>query len=68
MWRRHGTIVGAALAGSALVLALTAAPPAAAVAEFSFVYGNPGDVGIMGDWDGNGSDTPAVVRGDTWWL
>ncbi|MBP9205332.1 MAG: hypothetical protein KBG28_15285 [Kofleriaceae bacterium] len=28
----------------------------------SFVFGNAGDYPIVGDWDGNGTDTPGVVR------
>jgi len=35
----------------------------AVVVDQRFVYGDPGDVAIMGDWDGNGTDTPGVVRG-----
>lgn len=31
-------------------------------AEYSFVYGNPGDVPFVGDWDGNGIDTPGLRR------
>jgi len=28
----------------------------------SFYYGNPGDVPFMGDWDGDGVDTPGLYR------
>ena len=28
----------------------------------SFFYGNPGDVGLFGDWDGDGFDTPGMYR------
>ena len=28
----------------------------------SFFYGNPGDVALMGDWDGDGIKTPAMYR------
>ena len=28
----------------------------------SFYYGNPGDVPFMGDWDGDGIDTPGLYR------
>jgi glucose/arabinose dehydrogenase len=31
-------------------------------AEHSFAYGNPGDVPVMGDWDGDGDDTPGLRR------
>ena len=31
-------------------------------AHFSFFYGNPGDVILAGDWDGDGDDTVAVYR------
>lgn len=30
--------------------------------EYSFVYGNPGDVPLLGDWDGDGFDTPGMYR------
>ena len=38
------------------------------VANLAFVYGFPTDKPIVGDWDGNGSDTPGVVRGYAWYL
>jgi serine protease len=31
-------------------------------AEFSYYYGNPGDAPFMGDWDGDGIDTPGLRR------
>lgn len=31
-------------------------------AEYSFEYGNPGDVVIVGDWDEDGVDTPGLRR------
>jgi glucose/arabinose dehydrogenase len=31
----------------------------------SFYYGNPGDVPLMGDWDCDGVDTPAMYRPST---
>ena len=31
-------------------------------------YGDPTDLPIVGDWDGNGTFTPGVVRGQTWLL
>ena len=34
----------------------------------SFTYGLPGDIAIVGDWNGDGIDTPGVVRGNTWYL
>ncbi len=33
----------------------------------SFSYGRTTDRPVMGDWDGNGSVTPGVVRGSTWY-
>ncbi|MDH3607247.1 MAG: DUF4038 domain-containing protein, partial [Acidimicrobiia bacterium] len=30
-----------------------------------FYYGNPGDVPLMGDWDGDGDDTPGMYRPST---
>ena len=41
-------------------------------AQLSFRYGRAGDVPVVGDWDGNGTETVGVVRdtgGPTWqWL
>jgi len=31
-------------------------------ADFSFGFGNPGDIPVSGDWDGNGVDTPGLRR------
>ena len=31
-----------------------------------FNYGNSNDFPVMGDWDGNGVDTPGVVQGNVW--
>ena len=38
------------------------------VADTSFSYGNATDVGLLCDWDGNGSKTVGVFRGGTWYL
>ena len=38
------------------------------VADVSFTYGGPGDVPLAGDWDGSGSDTPGVRRGNAFYL
>ncbi|MGZ8785419.1 MAG: hypothetical protein ACXW1Y_07650, partial [Acidimicrobiia bacterium] len=32
------------------------------VADRDFIYGNPGDVLVAGDWEGDGVDTVAVYR------
>ena len=32
------------------------------VAEYSFVFGSPGDVPFAGDWNGDGVDTPGLRR------
>ncbi|MFD1507292.1 polysaccharide deacetylase family protein [Georgenia yuyongxinii] len=34
----------------------------------TFTYGRAGDVQVMGDWDGNGTATPGVVRDGVWYL
>jgi endonuclease/exonuclease/phosphatase family metal-dependent hydrolase len=34
----------------------------AGIETTSFYYGNPGDYPIMGDWDGDGVDTPGLYR------
>src|SRR5690606_23989587 len=31
-------------------------------AAYSFIYGNPGDVPFVGDWNGDGIDTPGSRR------
>jgi hypothetical protein len=33
-----------------------------------FTYGKRGDVPVVGDWDGNGSQTQGVFRAGTWFL
>ena len=38
------------------------------VADIVFNYGDPGDEIIVGDWDGDGVDTPCVVRGNTFYV
>jgi hypothetical protein len=35
---------------------------------FHFAYGNRGDVPVVGDWDGNGSQTQGVFRSGAWYL
>jgi hypothetical protein len=39
-------------------------------ANYDFVYGGfvSGDVPIVGDWDGNGTYTPGIIRGTNWLL
>lgn len=36
--------------------------PTSGSANFSFSYGVGGDIGVMGDWNGDGHDTVGVVR------
>ena len=36
--------------------------------DFSFTYGDPGDVPLTGDWDGNGTKTPGVFRNGNFYL
>jgi len=38
------------------------------VADFTFKYGNPGDVALFCDWDGNGTDTVGVYRNTVFYL
>jgi hypothetical protein len=33
--------------------------------DYTFSYGRPGDIPLLGDWDGDGIDTPGVYR-PTW--
>jgi hypothetical protein len=37
-------------------------------AQTSFGYGNPGDVPLMCDWDGDGTKTPAIYRNGVFYL
>ncbi|MGI9586380.1 MAG: fasciclin domain-containing protein, partial [Acidimicrobiia bacterium] len=37
-------------------------------ADESFVFGNPGDKPVIGDWDGDRTDEVGVQRGDTWYF
>ncbi|MGC5627253.1 sugar phosphate isomerase/epimerase family protein [Georgenia sp. Z1344] len=37
-------------------------------ADHEFSFGRPGDEVLVGDWDGNGSDTLAVRRGNAYFL
>ncbi len=34
-------------------------------ADHQFVFGDPGDLFVAGDWDGDGRETPALLRGCT---
>jgi hypothetical protein len=43
-------------------------PTTGAATVPSFVYGNPDDFALMGDWDGDGDDTPAVWRDGVFFL
>ena len=42
--------------------------PDAKAAVVTFGFGNPGETTVVGDWNGDGIDTPGVVRGGTWVL
>jgi hypothetical protein len=33
-----------------------------------FIYGDAGDIPVVGDWNGDGTFTPGVVRGNAWYL
>ena len=37
-------------------------------AEYFFSFGNPGDVPVVGDFDGDGIDTVGVYRSGSWYL
>lgn len=36
--------------------------------DLDFLYGNPGDTGLAGDWDGDGIDTFGLRRRNTIYL
>ena len=38
--------------------------PGGGAAQLTFGYGRPGDVPLLGDWDGDGDETPGVARPD----
>ena len=42
--------------------------PTSGPADVAFAYGDPGDLPIVGDWDGDGVDTVGVVRGNVFLL
>ncbi len=37
-------------------------------ANLSFGYGAPGDIAVVGDWDGDGMESPGVFRDGGWYL
>src|SRR4051812_1738521 len=37
-------------------------------ADVDFLYGEPFDKRLVGDWDGDGTDTPGVFRDGTFYL
>jgi hypothetical protein len=37
-------------------------------ADYWYQYGNPGDVPLVGDWNGNGTDSPGVFRNGVFYL
>lgn len=39
--------------------------PQSGTADYTFFYGNPGDVPLLGDWDGDGLDSPGMFRPST---
>lgn len=42
--------------------------PSGGAADFSFPFGAPGDVPLLGDWNGDGVATPGVKRGNLYLL
>lgn len=38
------------------------------IIDHVFVYGSVGDIGVVGDWNGDGIDTLGIVRGGVWHL
>jgi hypothetical protein len=38
------------------------------VADISFIFGDPGDQAVIGDWDGTGTQTPGIVRNRRFYL
>ena len=41
--------------------------PRADLIDHVFFFGTPGDVPVVGDWNGDGTHTIAVFRSGTWW-
>jgi hypothetical protein len=39
-----------------------------ASADVAFAYGKSSDVPVAGDWDGDGDTTPAIIRGNIWYV
>jgi hypothetical protein len=42
--------------------------PSSGTADITFTFGSPGDLPIVGDWDGDGVATPGVVRNGVFYL
>lgn len=59
--------VGAGTQGYA-ALVRAAADACQPTADVSFFYGNPGDTPFLGDWNGDGVDTPGVYRNGWFYL
>ncbi len=38
------------------------------LAEYSYQYGAPGDTPLIGDYDGDGTDSPGIYRAGSWYL
>src|SRR5262249_46025749 len=45
-----------------------AIPGSSSAPPTTILYGDPGDTPLVGDWSGDGNDTPAVVRNGWWYL
>ena len=42
--------------------------PSSGGATVFIAWGTAGDIPVPGDYDGDGSDDPAVYRNGTWWV
>ena len=58
--RRHAT--ASASTGRRPASGSSATPPAAAASTIRFGFGGPGDIPVVGDWDGDGRDGIGVFR------
>lgn len=56
------------LSGNAFIWYLRNAPGGGSADVTPFAYGQYGDIPVVGDWDGNGTWTPGVVRGNQWYM
>jgi len=59
---------GSPVPGAGNAYLLSGAGSTGGAAQHTITFGAPGDETFFGDWDGNGTDTPMVRRGGTFFV